>query len=272
LQLVELTLNLLCFSRHDPSKFSNKEVNGFYDFNKTPIALIGTKSLIYDNPTINASWAPPRFDAFYVSPAPKHFWCLCFFMPIAHCCCVADTWQLYPSHCAIPTISTADLVVLVACNLLHTLQSTIPTTTIKATNRSTAIRNLCNIINLTLPFSATAPRVGAALEPWVPPATITPLPDMRVLHSTVSNSAPTALYPQNTTTSMNATSHARICTTQFVHQWVTHNNNPFAPLADEEPDDPADQTSTNCSPDNVTIAASNHVPSRSQLLSQPITH
>jgi hypothetical protein len=51
-----------------------------------------------------------------------------------------DTWQLYPSHCGIPTISTADLTVLAACDVLHTLRSTIPTTAIKASNRSTAIQ------------------------------------------------------------------------------------------------------------------------------------
>jgi hypothetical protein len=80
LQQVELTLNLLCFSRHDPNKSANKEVNGFFDFNKTPIALIGTKSLVCIDPAIRDSWALHRTDAFYVGPAPKHYWCLCFYM------------------------------------------------------------------------------------------------------------------------------------------------------------------------------------------------
>jgi hypothetical protein len=53
------------------------------------------------------------------------------------------------------------------------------------------------------------------------------------------------------------TSQACIHTTRFVHQQVTRNNNPFAPLADKEPNDPADHTSTSCSPDDVTITASN---------------
>jgi hypothetical protein len=125
---------------------------------------------------------------------------------------------LVPSHnhrinaAKIPTISTADLTVLAACNVLRTLQITIPTTAIKAANHRTAIYNLCAIINPTLHPSATAPRVGAALEPRVPPATITPSPDTRVLHSTVSNSsAPAALYPQITTTSINVTFNACTC-------------------------------------------------------------
>jgi hypothetical protein len=55
LHQVELTLNLLRFSCHDPNKSANKEVNGPYDFNKTSIAPIRTKSLVYNNPAISAS-------------------------------------------------------------------------------------------------------------------------------------------------------------------------------------------------------------------------
>jgi hypothetical protein len=73
LHQVELTLNLLLFLRPDPSKSANKEVNGIVDFNKIPIVPIGTKSLVYDNPAIHASWAPHRTDAFYVVSAPKYY-------------------------------------------------------------------------------------------------------------------------------------------------------------------------------------------------------
>jgi hypothetical protein len=272
LHQVDLTLNLLHFSYPDLSKSANKEVHRPYDFNKTPITPIGTKSLFYDNLTIRASWALHKTDAFYVGPAPKHYWCLRFYMPTTQRCRIADTWRLYPSHCTIPTILIADLMVLVACNMLRTLQNTFPMTAIKAANCSMAIRDLSAIINPTLPPSTIAPRVGAALEPREPPATITTLPDTRVLCPTVSNSpTPASLYPQNVTTSINATSRARICATQFVHQRVTHNNNPFASLANKEPDDPNNHAPTDCSSKNVTITASNQAPAHTQLPPQPIT-
>jgi hypothetical protein len=80
-------------------------------------------------------------------------------------------------------------------------------------------RDLCAIINPTLPPSAIAPRVGAALEPRVPPATITRLPCTRVLCPTVSNSSTsTSLNQQNVTTSINSTSWVCICTTWFLYQ------------------------------------------------------
>jgi hypothetical protein len=57
---VEPTLNMLRFSQRNPNKSANQEVYGSFDFNKTPLAPLGTKSLIYNDPASRASWAPPR--------------------------------------------------------------------------------------------------------------------------------------------------------------------------------------------------------------------
>ncbi len=117
----------------------------------------------------------------------------------------------------IPTISTADLTVIAACKVLLTLQNTISTSASKAAARSTAIRDLRAIINPTLPPSAIAQRVGAALEPRVPPASITGLPGTRVLHPTISNSPISAsLYTQNISTSINTTSHKLYVSTNTI--------------------------------------------------------
>ncbi len=78
---VELTLNLLLFSRWDPTKFANKEVNGNFDYNNTPLALLGSKEFVYDDPTTRASWVPHGTNAYYVGPAFKHYCCLRFYMP-----------------------------------------------------------------------------------------------------------------------------------------------------------------------------------------------
>jgi hypothetical protein len=55
---VKLTLNMLCFSRRNPNKSANQEVYGNFEFNKTPLAPLGTKALVYDDPAARASWAP----------------------------------------------------------------------------------------------------------------------------------------------------------------------------------------------------------------------
>ncbi len=78
---VELTLNMLCFSRQNPNKSANQEVYGSFDFNKTPLALLGTKALIYDDTASRASWAPHATDGFYIGPASNHYRCLRFYIP-----------------------------------------------------------------------------------------------------------------------------------------------------------------------------------------------
>jgi hypothetical protein len=43
---VELTLNMVHFSRQNPTKSANQKVYGSFDFNKTPLAPLGTKDLV----------------------------------------------------------------------------------------------------------------------------------------------------------------------------------------------------------------------------------
>jgi hypothetical protein len=47
---VELTLNMLCFSWQNPKKSAYQEIYGTFYFNPTPLAPLGTKALIYEDP------------------------------------------------------------------------------------------------------------------------------------------------------------------------------------------------------------------------------
>ncbi len=88
---VKLTLNMLCFSRCNPLISANHELYSPFDFNKTPLTPLGIKSLVYDNPTTQISWAPHATDGFYVGPAINHFQCLLFYIPSTKCFCSSDT-------------------------------------------------------------------------------------------------------------------------------------------------------------------------------------
>jgi hypothetical protein len=70
---VKLTLNILRFSRQDPKKSANQEVYGSFHFNKIPLAPLGTKALINDDPASRASWAPHATNGFYVGLASDHY-------------------------------------------------------------------------------------------------------------------------------------------------------------------------------------------------------
>jgi hypothetical protein len=65
---VEVTLNMLHFSQQNPNKSANQEVYHSFDFNKTPLASLGTKALVYDDPGSQSSWVPHATNGFYVGP------------------------------------------------------------------------------------------------------------------------------------------------------------------------------------------------------------
>jgi hypothetical protein len=164
---IELTLDLLCFSQHNSSRSANEEVNRRFDCNKTPIAPLGTKGLVYKDPAIHTSWAPHGTDAYYIGPAPKHYRCLHFYMPATRRYCIADTWRLYPTHCMTPSISQANLTVLQATDVLQSLGTTTPTSTTESITKNKAIQKLQEILSPQLHPGTADPRVPIVPEPRV---------------------------------------------------------------------------------------------------------
>jgi hypothetical protein len=120
---VELTINHLPFSccNSHPRVSANQKLYGPFDLNKTPLAPLGTKALVYDNPAARASWAPHATDGFYVGPANNHYHCLCFYISSTWRFCFVDTWQLYPAHCQVPVASEQDKTLLAAAGLFEQL-------------------------------------------------------------------------------------------------------------------------------------------------------
>jgi hypothetical protein len=102
---VELTLNLLCFSCRNPRVSVSQELFGQFDFNKMPLAPLGTKALIYNDPRTRASWVPHATEGFYIGPVNNHYHCLCFYIPSSWRFRFADTWRLYPAHCQVTVAS-----------------------------------------------------------------------------------------------------------------------------------------------------------------------
>jgi hypothetical protein len=126
---VELTLNMLCFALCNPNQSANQEIYGPFDFNKTPMAPLGTKALIYDDPDSRASWAPHAIDGYYVGPEVDHYQCLRFYIPATQRFQFADTLPLYPTHCQIPVASQHDLSIAAAEDLLASLGGTVSVST-----------------------------------------------------------------------------------------------------------------------------------------------
>ncbi len=133
---------MLRFSWKNPKKLANQEVYGSFDFNKTPLAQLGTKALVYDDPGSQTSWLPHAFDGFYVEPTSNHYQCLQFYIPAMHHFRFSDTWRLYPAHCQVPVTSQHDLSIAVAADLLKVFGGTVPKSSANKIKHIQAIQKL----------------------------------------------------------------------------------------------------------------------------------
>ena len=68
-----LTLNLLRPSRINPRLSTEAQINGVFDFNRTPLAPPGTKFLFFESSADRRNWSPHGVDGWYLCPAPKHY-------------------------------------------------------------------------------------------------------------------------------------------------------------------------------------------------------
>jgi hypothetical protein len=239
---VELTLNLLRFSRRNPLISANNELYGPFDFGKTPLAPLGTKALIYDDPAVHASWAPHAIDGYYVGPATDHYRCLRFYIPTTHHFRFAATWRLYPTHCQVPVLSEHDKTLLTANDFLQRIGATIPTSAQDKIKHLDTIRRLSEIMSGQpdpLSPAPPTPRVGNAAPPRVatdaPPRVATDAPPRVAIVAPLRVTPPSA--PRVATTSNTITAPTTLRRLPRTHQRVTRANNPFEVLADDDVDD-----------------------------------
>ena len=70
---IQDTLNLLRTSRDNAAISAYEALNGPFDFNQTPISILGTRALAYLDPDARASWQPYGVDVFYTGGCPLHY-------------------------------------------------------------------------------------------------------------------------------------------------------------------------------------------------------
>ena len=75
------TLNMLRRSRVNPKLSSYAVLEGQFNFNKTPLAAVDTKALVFLDQKHRKTFNTHAFDAFYVGLAMKHYRNYQFFIP-----------------------------------------------------------------------------------------------------------------------------------------------------------------------------------------------
>ena len=121
-------------------------MEGAFDFNKTPLALLGCPVLVHEAPTQRKSWDPLAVDAFYIGPAMDHYRCYKVYVSSNRWEQIASTIKFWLHHYQAPEFTKEEVVVEAIENLTSTIKQIPPTTT---TTTLEALKNLAQIIDPT---------------------------------------------------------------------------------------------------------------------------
>ena len=118
-----ITLNLLRGSRINPKLSAYAQVYGTFDFNRTPIAPLGTRCLAHERNTTRTTWSPHAADAWYIGPALDSYRCFKVWIIDSRSERTADTVTWYPTTVHAPIPTTKDLILSAAKSLADAIKS-----------------------------------------------------------------------------------------------------------------------------------------------------
>jgi hypothetical protein len=152
-----LTLNLLRKSRINPRMSAYAQLNGHFDFNRTPLAPPGTYVIAHDKLDQRASWDPHGVDGFYLGPALDHYRCYQVNITKTKGTQSVDTVEFFHSKTAMRHTSSNDLASIAALELSNSLQNPAPAAPFShiGTSQLQALHQLSDILSAALP-SGTA--------------------------------------------------------------------------------------------------------------------
>ena len=91
------TLNLLRRSRINPRLSAEAQLNGEFDYNRTPMAPPGTKVLIHETPQQRRTWDLHGKEGWYIGTSPLHYRCYHIYIPETQGERITKTVQFSPT-------------------------------------------------------------------------------------------------------------------------------------------------------------------------------
>ena len=122
----EMTLNLLRSSRTNPRLSAYAQLEGAFNYNKTPLAPPGTRVVVHEKPSQRRTWAVHGIDGWYVGPAMEHYQCYKIYIPSTRAERIADTVEFFPHYVNMPRLSSVDRAIRAATELTHALRNPAP--------------------------------------------------------------------------------------------------------------------------------------------------
>eukprot|EP00804_Cyclotella_cryptica_P020908 CCRYP_009248-RA/>CCRYP_009248-RA protein AED:0.33 eAED:0.26 QI:0/0/0/1/1/1/2/0/567 len=211
------TLNLLRVSRVNPKLSAYAILDGQFNFNKTPLAPVGTRALILWTHQHAKRGKTMHSTLGTSGPAKNHYRNYRFFIPSTKGYRISGSAKFFPTHTKMPAIEPGDTIRLAAQDLISAIKnmSTAPLTL--TAQHTAALRQLADIFNSST--NATEQTVSTHSHPVTRVPRSSPAPRVELPIATPS-------------TSTNPTNPDTLRTQRHVHSRRTRNNTPIdeAPL------------------------------------------
>jgi hypothetical protein len=162
-------------SRINPRLSAEAQLNGAFDYNKTPLAPPGMKVLIHETPNRRRTRAVHGVDGWYLGGARDHYRCYRVYATKTRAERIARTVEFFPHYGEMPKLSSADAAVRAAIDLCWALRHPTPAAPIAAVGdaQMDALHQLAAIFAVAVEPAHTGmpapPRVKPSTPPTAPP-------------------------------------------------------------------------------------------------------
>jgi hypothetical protein len=194
----EISLNLLRGSRINPKLSAWAQVNGTFDFNRTPLGPPGCRVLAHEKPANRTTWSPHGLDGWYTGPALSSYRCYTIWIWETRADRICDTITWFPTKVTIPPSSSTDIIMNSLHDIVQALKNPAPASPI-APRTDTQTKALLDLTELLTSICQPAP-LQPTEKPLLPPIPLatTPVPSQRVRFSPETlPEAPTLVPPDD---------------------------------------------------------------------------
>jgi hypothetical protein len=114
-----ITLHMLRIYWIDPKLSASTHFDGQHDYNRAPMAPLGTRIITHETPNHRRTWAPHGQDGWYIDPTLEHYRCYTVYITKTRSERVVETVDLPPTEVPIPFQSSKELETQAAKQLTH---------------------------------------------------------------------------------------------------------------------------------------------------------
>ena len=148
-----MTLNLLrnfCFN----TKLSaHVALHGTFEYNKTPLAPLGTRVLVHEKPENCCTWAPYGTNGWSIGPYLEHYLCVEYYIPSTHSTIIAGTVEFISTVTPIPKTSLEDYLrqsITYIMSLLEDPNLTVPSLSFGGDTQN-LVKQITTLLNRAIP-------------------------------------------------------------------------------------------------------------------------